>query len=701
MTILYSRVFLLGIFSIIITSALSAQEYSSMDDSLETAIITASRRTASRAGSKVILPTEFKSVISVTGESDIVKFVQTLPGVATGIEGSSSLYVRGGNMGNNLTTLDGIPLYGSTHLLGMTASYPQQIVSDATFRIGGFASDETNMTSSLLNIKTKAGDFIRKDAYANASNFIMGAGVSLPIINDRLSLIASLRISPLSAEFAAAKAVAGKSIDSLNNVRVAIYDIFSKLKWRASLRHSVTFSVFHSYDSYGFSYGSRSDDSMRWNNLILNLSDDVNMEEWRLHSRVAFNRFLSSQGVQKQMNSTYNNLQIVNNLSELTAQCTAERDVAPYGHFQGGVKLRSAWLSPGSASLYDGSGLFLSESSSLVKNRNASLTATVHAQFDIYYEDVMEVRAAAKLNVYSGTSDGPSIRTRRVDPEVNFFLKYFITRNIGVEGTYDRTVQFFHTLEGVPLGWSLDMIIPTDGERPAEQASQIYLGMFASAGLHNISLGVYEKQMKNLVYFADASILFSSAAAGWNENIDVGKGSSRGVEFLYEKNGDILKYRIAYTRSQTDRVFENINDGNPFPAKFDRKHVLNVNLSSKLHQCARKDFGFQTSFTYQSGNWETVAAGKQLCWTWGDTVEEVPVNYYSTINNYRLPSYVRWDIGCFWDFHTRYPQTLSLGIFNVLNRHNPFAITYDSPTREWKQISLIPIMPSISWAIKF
>ena len=47
-------------------------------------------------------------MVEAMGEADIIKYVQTLPGVSTGAEGSSAIYVRGGNIGSNLTTLDGV-----------------------------------------------------------------------------------------------------------------------------------------------------------------------------------------------------------------------------------------------------------------------------------------------------------------------------------------------------------------------------------------------------------------------------------------------------------------------------------------------------------------------------------------------------------------------------------------------------------------
>lgn len=77
------------------------------------------------------------------------------------------------------------------------------------------------------------------------------------------------------------------------------------------------------------------------------------------------------------------------------------------------------------------------------------------------------------------------------------------------------------------------------------------------------------------------------------------------------------------------------------------------------------------------------------------------MDYLTSVNNYEMPAYIRLDLGCSFEFKTLHPQELTLGVYNVLNRHNPFTITYDSRSREWRQISLIPIMPSFSYRISF
>ena len=104
-------------------------------------------------------------------------------------------------------------------------------------------------------------------------------------------------------------------------------------------------------------------------------------------------------------------------------------------------------------------------------------------------------------------------------------------------------------------------------------------------------------------------------------------------------------------------------------------------------------------YTYQSGHWETVAAGDYPAVTFFG--EEYTLDYYTTVNNYQMPAYIRLDLGCSFNFNTRLHQELNLGVYNVMNRHNPFSVVYDDRSREWRQVSLIPIMPSFSYRVSF
>lgn len=671
-------------------------------DSLHAATVYADK-SRDETGSRIVRPAEFLRMPCVTGSADAVKFFQTLPGVSTGAEGSSAIYVRGGNLGNNLITLDGVPIYGSGHLLGFSSVYSPDIVSDVLFQMGGFTSDEGNLTSSHISVSSRDGDMERFRAGVSVSNFLVGAEVSAPIVKDRLSVIASVRVSPIGAELSAVKGLSN-AMDSVSNIKAAVYDAFGKLKWSIGKRQSATLSVFNSLDSYGYRHGVTSEDRMRWSNLVINGSHDFEINaRSRVHSSVSYNLFSSYQGMLKILNENTNNLAMRNPLKEWTVQSTYSNTVADGIDLRGGLKARRGKFAPGTSTAYTGS-LTGPLSFGDLKDVTETWLVTAHAQAEFSRPGKYRFRAAGRLNHYSsrrtviGRDD-----CKYLNPEAGLLARVNILKSFGVEATADWTTQYYHTLEGIPLGWSLDMIVPTDASCRPEGATQYYAGAFFSNKGHRFNVGGYFKEMRNLIYFAEATELFNSAAASWRHNIKTGSGRSYGLEALYEVETDRFNGRVAYTLSKTDRLFKDVNRGERFPARFDRRHILNVNAEYTLLRSVRREMGLSTLFTYQSGHHANIPVWEYVGELLPTGKDKVVVEYYAGENAVRLPSYVRWDLGCFMRFGTgtSRPWTLNVGVYNVLNRHNVYSVTYDTNERKWKQLSLFPIMPSLSWRMEF
>lgn len=179
---------------------LSAQEPATVRDSIRAARVIAGHSEVRDAGTRVVSLPGIRTMVAATGEADPIKYIQVLPGVSTGAEGSSAIYVRGSNIGNNLTTLDGVPIYGGSHLLGLASAYPSDIISSASFRNGGFRGTENNLTASHISLMTEHGSFSDSKWSLSASNFLLGATCSTPLVKDKVSLITSLRISPIGPE---------------------------------------------------------------------------------------------------------------------------------------------------------------------------------------------------------------------------------------------------------------------------------------------------------------------------------------------------------------------------------------------------------------------------------------------------------------------------------------------------------------------
>lgn len=675
----------------------SAQVVGELGDTLTSARIVSDRMRRD-AGTRIVVLPELRSMVTATGVADAVKFIQTLPGVSTGAEGTSAIYVRGGNIGSNLTTLDGVALYGGSHLLGLTSAYPADIVSSVGIRVGGFRGDESNITASHIDLVTKDGSFTKPEYSVSVNPFILGTTVSLPLVKNKVSLLGSVWVSPLGPVFRTLQSAVGGPLDSLSRPRAVVYDAFIKGKWLLNESHALTVSVFNSTDAYSYVYGGDSEESMGWNNLIVNAHHEGRLENgWVMKDGVAYNRFTGRQGIVRDMSGTLNNLAIVSSLDEWTADVVLSRPLGG-GDLRIGARERFAIFNPGTSSTFSGSGPLKPLDSPRSDNISHSSITTLHGQWSLT-RDRYELMASARMNICGADEALNPDWSWFFNPEGSLLAKADLTKWMAVEATADWTTQYYHTLEGIPVGWSVDLLVPTAPSRPPEHALQFYAGAYLSFDQHHITLGAYDKKMYNLVYFLDAGQLFSPAIAGWSSNVKVGTGTSRGVEFLYEKDGERLDWRVAYTLSKTDRTFAEANEGKTFPAKFDRRHILNITSTLLIADNARRSIALTGLFTYQSGHWETVASGEILAITL--TGEEVPMDTYAGVNNYEMPPYIRLDLGCNFKFKTRHPQELNVGIYNVLNRHNPFSVIYDDRSMEWRQISLLPIMPSFNWRVAF
>jgi hypothetical protein len=177
-------------------TGMSAQEWDRID-TLDAAVKTDSRRVAEALGRMTTSVEGVRRVISPLGEGDPIRWAQGLPGVTTGADGTTAFYVRGGNMGNNLITLDGVPVYGYSHLLGLTTIIPQDAMSESSLLKGGFDGGSSNFTAGHLKITTRDPSRERFRMSAALNNFLASLSLETPI-SEKMSFMLSGRISSLA-----------------------------------------------------------------------------------------------------------------------------------------------------------------------------------------------------------------------------------------------------------------------------------------------------------------------------------------------------------------------------------------------------------------------------------------------------------------------------------------------------------------------
>jgi hypothetical protein len=95
---------------------------------------------------------------SFMGETDVLKTITLLPGIQSGGEGSSGLYVRGGGPDQNLLILDEAPVYNASHLLGFFSVFNSDAIKDIDVYKGGIPAEYGGKASSVIDIRMKEGN---------------------------------------------------------------------------------------------------------------------------------------------------------------------------------------------------------------------------------------------------------------------------------------------------------------------------------------------------------------------------------------------------------------------------------------------------------------------------------------------------------------------------------------------------------------
>ncbi len=683
------------VLSLLFTFNAYAQRTEEVRDTLSASIKEASRFVNSGINGYQVRIGDVHNLISPIGEADIIKYIQVLPGVSMGAEGSSAAYIRGGNMGGTRITLDGVPVYGNTHLLGFTQSVPLEIMEDAHVRISGFPADEGDFTDAYISMTTQNRIANHFSGTFSVSPAFISSLAKVPIIKNRLSVIGSARWSPTAMIWNGFKLQDHISGVDLKDTKATVYDLFGKINWNISGKQRIFLSYFHSKDSYDYTW-RQTQAEMSWQNSILNLKYHLDSQTGCLDAGLSWNRLYSQQG-QTQSVQADNLLGMTNSLSEWSARFSASYPLIGADVFRIGLLFtQSSYLPNAYFSLTDGRRPGI-HTSSFSGSSLYSRIGTLSVQWEKGKNNLYLIRTSGRLNLYQTDQT----HDLSFHPEYDLTGRLYFLPGFGLEVSIDKRKQFHHLLDGLPTGWSLDLIVPSDESFLPEESIQYSSSLFFEKGALSLSVNAYSKSMKNLVCYRNAINLFSPSLAGWKSDVDVGSGTSRGIEILAECVHGENTLRIAYTLSKTDRQFPYINDGIAFPFQFDRTHILYVTGNGRLWHNDIFDFILSGLLTYQSGSWETLPEGVFHPWMF-ELQEGTKIEYYSGINNYRMPSYFRLDLGGTFSRTTKKcSQKLYLGVYNATNRHNPITLVYDIDEERWKQISLLPILPTIKYSISF
>ncbi|KAB2807655.1 TonB-dependent receptor [Phaeocystidibacter luteus] len=639
------------------------------------------------------------------GETDLLKTIQLLPGVQSGSEGSSGFYVRGGGPDQNLVLIDGVPVYNVSHLFGFFSIFNGDAVKSVELIKGGFPAEYGGRLSSVLDIRMKEGNM--REFHGEGSIGLISSRFTFegPIWKDRTSFIFSARRTYIDALVAPLIA----AVEDGTSVGYYFYDLNGKVNHRFNDNHHLYFSIYNGLDKFsasdeyeyfdsGTKYTDRFSSGLDWGNTISSLrwnwrvNSSLFLNTTATYTRYKFNVDVEEETKVEGPGVDYREFFAANYLSDIE-DYGVRFDFDWFPHPNHEVKFGGAYVNH---TFRPGINTFESSAdSSAGLDTTYGSTIQYANEFQIYARDNFDITDRLKVNlgVHASLFNIGSENYTSVQPRVS--ARYLLNDKSSIKASYANMTQFLHLLTNQTTGLPTDLWVPaTENIRP-QQSWQVAMGYAQSLPWDlQFSAEVYYKEMSNLIEYQEGAGFFLGST-DWQSKVTVGRGTSYGLELLLEKKVGKTTGWIGYTLSKSTRQFDEVNFGNPYPYTYDRRHDLSIALTHKLSDT----WTFGAVFVYGTGNAVTLPTAQFVDVNTGQLIE-----YVDQRNNYRAPSYHRLDLSFTHTKKVRWGESIwQFGIYNVYSRQNPFYLYFQNTVdgRELRQVSLFPILPSVSWSFKF
>jgi hypothetical protein len=661
--------------------------------------------------SKMEIPIDqVKRLPAIGGEVDLLKVLQLLPGVQSGGEGTSGLYVRGGSPDQNLMLLDGVPLYSVNHLFGFFSVFNADAVKNMSITKGGFPARFGGRLSSILEIHMKDGHM--KEYHADATVSIIASKLTVegPIVEDKASFMLSARRTYLDLLIKPLISQANRNNpDVTTDPRYYFYDLNGKLNWRIGSKDRLYLSAFKGEDDFGIAsaenygmYSSTLDLGLDWKNAIQALRWN---HEWgpRLFSNTTLTRslynFNTGIEITEHSDDTLSMAALYNSgIEDFSGRI--DFDFAPNARHY--IKFGANWtnhtFSPGATSLELNFGDIPALDTLLgpadIKSDEAFL----------YIEDEFELSERLKLNLGIHTSILMVQDTSYNSIQPRAALNYRLPGGYALKTSFARMSQYVNLLTNEGLGLPTDLWVPSTARISPQQSWQVAMGVAKTFGDIEVSLEGYYKGMEGLLSYKEGASFLFSLDTDWEDQVTQGIGNAYGTELLVQKKHGRTTGWIGYTLSWSNRQFDDINSGNWYPYTYDRRHdvsfVVTHDFTEKWTGSAVWLYGTGRALTLSESSFSTYIPDGT-----GEGIYTFSAEVPSEKNAFRMSPYHRLDLSL---TRTKMAENgtrhLIFSVYNAYNNLNPFFAQTDEDDNGnpvIREYGIFPIIPSIAWRFSF
>ena len=647
------------------------------------------------------------------GERDIIKAYQLMPGVQSGSEGSSSLLVRGGSNGQNLVLIDDVPVYYINHLGGFVSVFNSSALKSTRLYKGGFPARYGGRLSSVLDVRMKEGNNNKFSGSASIGLISAKAMAEGPIIKSKSSFLVSYRrflydllMRPIT-----------RMTEENSSAGYYFQDFNLKLNHVFSPKNRLFLSLYFGDDKMISTYKEKGDNftnhskyTEQWGNFLTSL-------RWNhLFGKKIFGNFtfyFSRYRFRTEMNSQYSfNQSYQENINRFLTGIFDNGMKADFEYFLlPQYKIRLGLLTTYHTFVPNNTFFrVLNGNRTLV---NKSFSGNVYHSWETagYVENIVSVGEHLSINlglrysVYSVQSKWYTV------PEPRLLFNWLIGKKNAVKLSFSKMHQNVHLLSNSGAGIPVDFWFPADTKTPPSASFQYSIGYATTLQGFALSAEGFYKTMKSLTTFKPGASYFGITKSFDQKIVTGGIGTVYGIDVLIQKSTGRLTGWLGYTWMKNYRQFNQINNGKPYPYKYDRRNDISLVVNYKIS----KSIDFSVTWVYGTGQALTLPVGKYyIPETFPDNTESVyfkEIYVYTDKNAFRAKDYHRMDIGINFHKKKKWGERIwNISIFNLYNRKNPYAYYFSGESSSLPgstgavhlvQQSLFPFTPSVSYTVNF
>src|SRR6185312_1960696 len=545
----------------------------------------------SQMGTITLQTKDIKTIPVFMGEPDILKVIQLLPGVQGAGDANTGLYVRGGGPDQNLVMLDGATVYNAGHLLGFFSIFNSNAIEDVELIKGNMPANYGGRISSVLDIQAKEGDMEHYHVDGGIGLIASHVTVQGPIKKDTAAFIISARrtyidlfmgkpfISPSSAFY---------------GTSYYFYDINAKVNYRFSPKNSLSLTGYYGQDAFNFSdtkagFGA----NIPWGNAIGDLTWRHIFSE-KLLMTTSFN--FTDYNFTFTGSETGFNFSLFSGIHDYQVKVNFDWLPNPKHHIKYGVEDIFHVFVPSAISAQEQSvgfnatdidklyanegGAYITDDYDLTERIriSAGLRYSIFQQvgpFDRYVQnaqgfttDTIHYKIGQNVALYQGW-----------EPRISF--RYQLGTDASIKGGYSRNYQYIHLASISSVSLPTDIWFPSTSLVKPSIGDQYAIGFYKNLdeNMFETSVETYYKYMQNLLEYKDGVTPEANVGSNPDENFTFGTGQAYGIEFFLKKRLGKLNGWIGYTLAWTTETFPDLNNGQTFYAKYDRRNDLSVVLN--------------------------------------------------------------------------------------------------------------------------